>query len=92
MQIFLKLRPYGMWKSKHCVFFLDAGKIGPDYQPGHAHADTLTLELSIHGRRLFVDPGAHSYSLDNNRVYDRCTGSHNTVEIDRVNSGSMAYI
>jgi hypothetical protein len=81
-----------VWQSNCCVFFMDAGKIGPDYQPGHAHADTLSLELSIYGRRLFVDPGTYSYTFNDKRKYDRGTNSHNTVEIDELNSSDVWHI
>ena len=33
------------------VALLDIGAIGPDYLPGHAHADTLSFELSIAGQQ-----------------------------------------
>ena len=33
----------------------DAANIGPDYIPGHAHADTLSFELSIGDERVFVN-------------------------------------
>jgi uncharacterized heparinase superfamily protein len=81
-----------VWQSNCIAFFMNAGKIGPDYQPGHAHADTLSLELSIYGRRLFVDPGTHSYCLDDKRKYDRGTNSHNTIEIDGENSSDVWHI
>ena len=29
------------------VAIIDVAKIGPDYLPGHGHADTLSFELSI---------------------------------------------
>src|SRR5690606_20370317 len=36
------------------VALLDIAPVGPDYLPGHAHADTLSFELSVHGRRVIV--------------------------------------
>ena len=39
-----------------------------------------------------MDPGTYSYSLDNNRFYDRCTGSHNTIQIDSENSSEVWHI
>ena len=30
----------------------DAGPIGPDYQPGHGHADLFSFELSLRGARV----------------------------------------
>jgi len=71
--------------------FFDVGPIGPDYQPGHAHADTLTLETSFSGRRLFVDPGTYAYD-DARRRYDRSTDAHNTVCIDARDTSEVWHI
>jgi uncharacterized heparinase superfamily protein len=50
---------------------------------GHAHADALSLMLSIGGRPLLVDPGTASYTIDA-QLRDRMRGSfnHNTVSVD----------
>jgi uncharacterized heparinase superfamily protein len=69
--------------------FFDAGEIGPDVQPGHAHADTLTLECSFKDRRLVVDPGCYAYDDDARRRYDRSTEAHNTVSIDGEDSSEV---
>ncbi len=61
---------------------VDCGPIGPDYQPGHAHCDTLSFELSIAGRRVIVDSGVSGYENDPLRHYVRSTAAHNTVRID----------
>jgi uncharacterized heparinase superfamily protein len=60
----------------------DAGPVGPDYMPGHAHGDMLSFELSLGGRRVVVDSGVCSYEIDAMRHYCRSTRAHNTVEID----------
>jgi uncharacterized heparinase superfamily protein len=60
----------------------DAGPIGPDYQPGHAHGDLLSFELSFAGRRVVTDSGVHGYDGDPWRAWCRSTHAHNTVEID----------
>ena len=39
----------------------DAANVGPDYIPGHAHADTLSFELSIGEQRVFVNSGTSEY-------------------------------
>ena len=64
------------------VVLLDVGEIGPDYLLGHAHADTLTFELSIFGERLIVNTGTSTYSEGQERLQQRSTAAHNTVEID----------
>lgn len=68
---------------------LDVGQIGPDYQPGHAHADTLSFELSLFGQRVFVNSGISQYETGVQREYQRGTRAHNTVVIDGVNSSDV---
>jgi hypothetical protein len=66
--------------DRYLVF--DAGPIGPDHQPGHGHADTLSFELSHRGRRLVTDTGVYSYAAGLERRYDRSTAAHNTIACD----------
>ena len=81
-----------VWRGANWSLFFDVGPIGPDYQPGHGHADNLTLECSYAGERLFVDPGTHSYDFDERRAYDRSTAAHNTVCVDGTNSSEVWHI
>lgn len=66
-------------KKLHCI--IDAGPIGPDYLPGHAHCDTLSFELSIEDLRVIVNAGVYQYAGSERNNY-RATSAHNTVEID----------
>jgi len=59
----------------------DASAVGPDYIPGHAHADTLSFELSIGAQRVFVNSGTSEYGLSSKRLNQRKTAAHNTVEV-----------
>lgn len=68
---------------------IDVAKIGPDYQPGHAHADTLNFELYIEGRPVIVDTGTSTYEINSNRLYERSTKAHNTVVINNSNSSEV---
>jgi uncharacterized heparinase superfamily protein len=81
-----------VWHGAPWSVFMDVGQVGVDYQPGHAHADTLTIEASYLGQRLFVDPGTFSYDNDERRRYDRATASHNTVAIDETDSSEVWHI
>jgi uncharacterized heparinase superfamily protein len=81
-----------VWHGAPWSVFFDVGPIGPDYQPGHGHADNLTLECSFDGERLFVDPGTHSYDRDERRVYDRSTAAHNTLCVDGTDSSEVWHI
>ena len=68
---------------------LDVGEVGPSYQPGHAHADTLSFELSLFGQRVLVNSGISQYGGDAERQRQRSTAAHNTVEIDDENSSEV---
>jgi uncharacterized heparinase superfamily protein len=64
------------------AIIIDCGAIGPDYQPGHAHCDTLSFELAINGRRVIVDCGVFDYEPSSERAYARSSKAHNTVVVD----------
>ncbi len=81
-----------VWRGEPWTIFWDVGDVGPDCQPGHAHADTLNIECSFKGQRLFVDPGCYSYDNNENRRYDRATRSHNTVCVDGTDSSEVWHI
>jgi uncharacterized heparinase superfamily protein len=60
---------------------LDLAAIGPDYLPGHAHADTLSLELSLGAERIIVNGGTSTYERGPLREGQRATRAHSTLEI-----------
>lgn len=62
-------------------FWGDAGQIGPDYIPGHAHCDMFNFELFAHGRPVVVDTGTSTYDVGARRTLERSTASHNTVQL-----------
>jgi uncharacterized heparinase superfamily protein len=66
----------------------DIGALGPDYQPGHAHADTLSFEASVGKQRLFVDSGTSCYE-GAQRLAQRQTAAHNTVIVDGADSSEV---
>jgi uncharacterized heparinase superfamily protein len=67
----------------------DAASVGPTYLPGHAHADTLSLEISLGAERLVTNGGTSTYQSDALRLAERSTASHATVEIDGQNSSEV---
>lgn len=77
---------FGFRSSEKDYLIVDAGAIGPDYQPGHAHADFLSFELSLAGHRVVTDTGVGTYEIGPQRFYDRSTAAHSTVEVDGENS------
>jgi uncharacterized heparinase superfamily protein len=75
-------------KSNYKVIF-DHGNVGPDYLPGHAHADTLSFECSFGQQRVFVNSGTSVYGTTAERHRQRQTASHNTVEVDGQDSSEV---
>jgi len=71
------------------VALLDVAPIGPDYLPGHAHADTLSFELSLGARRVVVNRGVSCYGLSARRLYERGTGAHTTTQVSDENSSEV---
>lgn len=71
------------------VAILDCAPIGPGYLPGHAHADTLSFELSLNGRRLVVNGGTSCYGTSAQRVRERGTAWHSTVQVAGCDSSEV---
>jgi uncharacterized heparinase superfamily protein len=67
----------------------DASPVGYSYNPGHAHADTLSFELSIGQERVFVNSGISEYEFGKNRIIQRKTRSHNTIEVNDKDSSEV---
>ena len=65
------------------------GQIGPDYLPGHAHADSLSFEMSLDGQRVFVNSGTSTYEAGPERMRQRGTPAHNTVCVDDADSSEV---
>ncbi len=64
------------------VCIATAARPWPEHQPGHAHCDALSFELSIRGERVVTDTGVAEYAPGARRDIARATRSHATVEID----------
>ncbi|UAB70548.1 alginate lyase family protein [Vibrio sp. SCSIO 43132] len=69
--------------------FLDVAKVGPDYIPGHAHADTLSFEWNYGQQRVFVNSGTSIYGTGDERLRQRKTAAHNTVVVDELDSSEV---
>ena len=81
----------GYRKLNHSNFelFLDVGKIGPDYQPGHAHSDTLSFILYYKQNPIIVDTGISTYEKNQTRFTERSTASHNTVMVNDIEQSDV---
>lgn len=85
----LKSSGYIVINNNAYKLIIDAAKVGPDYIPGHSHADTLSFELSVEGYRVFVNSGTSLYGVSDERLRQRKTESHNTVVVDEQDSSEV---
>ncbi|MBN8919749.1 MAG: alginate lyase family protein [Rhizobiales bacterium] len=67
----------------------DVAHVGPTYIPGHAHADTLSFELSLGRQRVVSNSGISTYAIGEMREWERSTAAHATVEIAGKNSSEI---
>ena len=67
----------------------DVGKVGPDEQPGHAHADSLSFEASIDQYKFIVNSGISTYEETDLRHFQRSTAAHSTLEYNKINSSEV---
>ena len=66
---------------------------GPHTGPssGHAHADALSVQLTVGNRDWLVDPGSFCYVGNRGqREYFRGTAAHNTLQVDGKDQAEMA--
>jgi len=72
---------YGRLTRDEATLLVDMAQVGPDYLPGHAHADTLSFEFSLRGQRIIVNSGTSVYGTGPERLRQRGTAAHSTVTI-----------
>lgn len=76
-RLLLKEGGYGRLFHDDNYCLLDAGPIGPSWNPAHGHSDFLSIEISIGGQRLIVDPGTSRYNTGFDRNRERSAAAHN---------------
>jgi hypothetical protein len=80
---------YCAFSDSRCFLLIDGGPLGPEFLPNHGHADNLSFELSVDGRRVIVDSGVSGFRADEMRAYCRGTAAHNTVVVDSKDQSEM---
>lgn len=80
---------YRMFRQNRYELFVDVGLVGPNHQPGHAHADTLSFVLYVDNAPVLVDSGTSTYQRSERRAWERSTAAHNTVEVADVDSSEV---
>lgn len=68
---------YARLSSGTDLCLMDAGPPGPRANPGHGHADFLSLEIDLAGHRVIVDPGTSDYRDGSVRNHERSAAAHN---------------
>lgn len=69
--------------------YFDVGEIGPSYQPGHAHADSLGIVIFSKDVPIIVDPGVSTYETNDRRSLERSTSVHNVICLGGTNSSEI---
>lgn len=75
-------------KNKYSMI-IDVGNIGPDYIPGHAHADTFNFLVYHDDKPIIIEAGTSTYNVGSIRNFERSTSAHNTVSVDDKNSSEV---
>lgn len=80
---------YAVARLGKATLLCDAAEVGPDFQPGHAHADSLSFELSIGQQRVVVNSGTSEYGASPERLRQRGTAAHSTLCLADKNSSDV---
>lgn len=80
---------YRMFRHERYELFVDTGAVGPDHQPGHGHADSLSFVLYVDNCPIIVDTGTSTYEIGPRRAWERSTAAHNTVEVEGQSSSEV---
>ena len=80
----------GRGRDAHQLIF-DVGPLGCPVSSAHGHADLLSIQCSVFGDPVIVDPGTYGYSADPDwRSYFRGAAAHSTVTIDGADQSEPA--
>ena len=78
------------WQRDAHHMLVDVGPIGCPVSGAHGHADLLSLQCSVFGEPVLVDPGTHCYGDSRWRDFFRSTAAHSTIVIDGVSQAEPA--
>ncbi len=78
------------WEPGSDMLLVDCGALGT-LNCGHAHADLLSIDVSVGGRRVLVDSGTYTYTAEPRRRDRFRSGSaHNALTVDGKGSSEPA--
>ncbi len=79
---------YFVSRKSNSFFVFDAGNLGEDSLPAHAHCDLLTFEMSFKDSPLIINSGTFCYQGDKRNEY-RQSKSHNVMLVNDKNSADI---
>lgn len=79
------------WGCDSHQLIFDVGPLGCPISAGHGHSDLLSIECSVSGVPIIVDPGTYCYpENDGWRSHFRSSQSHSTATVDHVSQARCA--
>lgn len=75
--------------ARRTMVVMDAGPLPPPGFDRHAHAGTLSFEMSVGRQRMVVNCGAYAGVREDWRFAQRATAAHSTVTVDDYNSADV---
>jgi len=73
---------YIVFKNNNFHMIFDVGEIGLNQNPGHGHADLLSIVLGYNKIPIFIDPGTFQYNTKEESLILKRTSSHNTATVN----------
>ncbi|MFV0141771.1 heparinase II/III domain-containing protein [Empedobacter falsenii] len=68
---------------------IDVAQLAVDYQPGHAHADSLGFIMYYNKQPFLIEQGTSTYQINDRRALERSSSAHNTVTIHQRNHSNV---
>ena len=68
---------------------IDVAQLAVDYQPGHAHADSLGYIMYYNDQPFLIEQGTSTYQINERRALERSSVAHNTVTINKTNHSKV---
>jgi uncharacterized heparinase superfamily protein len=75
--------------ANRTLVIMDTGAPPPPGLDSHAHAGTLSVEVSVGKERLVVNCGAHADDTADWRTAQRATAAHSAVTVEDINSAQV---
>lgn len=75
-----------IYKNNGIILFFNAKNIR-----GHAHNDSLAINLIVNGKEIIMDSGTYSYNISkSDREYYKSRDAHSTILFENINANSIS--